>query len=162
MLKLKNIINIINQKLTLLLQIIAVTFFSTATCLYTLQLLLRTIFNQSITGIDPLINYLFALSALIGAALACQTNENIKIEILNNHSIGAFLKPYLNIFAFLITIFVLFIFSQHLLFELNRNEATFLNLKKWILDIPYLIIFITSSFYYLNLFLNNFPKNKSK
>ena len=143
MLKLKNIIHIINKKLTLLLQIIAVVFFSTATCLYTLQLLLRTTFNQSITGIDPFINYLFALSALIGAALACQTNENIKIELLNNYSIGTFLKPYLNIFAFLITIFVLFIFSQHLLFELNRNEETFFKYKK--MDLRYSLL---NHFYY--------------
>ncbi len=142
------------------LSYLAVFFFSLSFLLYGLQTFLRIFFETAILWIDPVSSYLFALSALYGATLAIINDENIKIEIfkkLNHHKKIVFLK---NTLAGLATLFLLVIFFRHLQEELIRGEMAFLNLKKWMLDIPYIFFLLGGLVFYINKIIKIFNPTK--
>ncbi len=137
----------------------AVFFFSLSSILYAFQTFLRIFFNQAIFWIDPLTSYLFALTALYGSALAILKDENIKIEIfkkLNQNRRITFLRESL---AFLATLVLLSIFFVHLRAEFITDDTSFLGIKKWLLDVPYIFFLLASGVFYFNKIRSAFHKD---
>ncbi len=133
--------------------ILSATFFTAAVGLYTLQVTLRLFFHSALYWIDPTIAYLFAITALGGAALACQHNENIKVKFFKRLSQKRAVQLGSESFACLVTLLILYMFYLHLrsvgtLGGAPENEWT-LNAEA-LKDLPYLLIFSGSLLLYIS------------
>ena len=141
---------ILEHIFTFLLKIILIIFFCLAIVLYSFQIISRSFFSSSHLWISPLINYLFIVSAFYGSALAIRTNENIKIDVIKIAKTNSWIRLIINIFALGVTFTMVILFHQHLISEkLIQNSSDFY-VPIWYLDIPMLLLFISSVFYHLN------------
>lgn len=125
-------------------------FFAVAAVLYFTQLIMRY-FNQSFLWIDPLVQYLFVLAALMGAAYAVLFNENIKIELFRKLAEQTWVQRVISASGFIISLLLIYVFYKHLLFTLdpmNSGESAFA-VPEWILALPYLYLFSASAVFYL-------------
>ncbi len=139
-----------------LVKFIAALFFSVSFFLYALQTFLRIFLKDAFLWIDPVSSYLFALSALYGAALAIRNNENIKIEIFKKVEEVRFLVLLKEGLAWLATLILGGIFILHLRQEFLGGDVAFLSLKKWMLDLPYIFFVVASLVFYTVRLCNGF------
>ncbi len=138
-----------------------VSSFSVAVVLYLLQVGLRFT-HHAIFWIDPLVQYLFVLASLLGASYAVKFYENIKIELFSKLSENKIVRFLINLVAALLSLVFIYIFTLRLLEEYHNPEKTDFGVSKWLLELPYLFLFLSSSFYYfLNLFVDQSRENAS-
>ncbi len=88
--------------------------FVLAALLYATQVFLRVGFSGGLFWIDGLTSRLFALSALLGAALAANTGENIKIEALQFLAKKKAFRLLINLFSAVISVLLLYILFLYL------------------------------------------------
>jgi TRAP-type C4-dicarboxylate transport system permease small subunit len=133
--------------------------FAVAGVLYLFQIVLR-FSHHAIFWIDPLVQYLFILASLLGAAYAVKFYENIKIELFRKIAEAKYVRKSVDLVAALLSVFLIYIFYERLLEEYHNPETSDFGVQKWVLEIPYLYLFLASSFYYvLNVFRD--PKTES-
>ena len=126
-----------------------VTAFSVASLLYITNISLRFFSKNSYPWIDQLTGYLFAISPILGASLAIRHDQNLKIEILRKISQTWWAFLIARFFSLIVSIFFLTFFYQHFSIELKRGTVAIVFFKQWMLDLPYLLFFIVSIFFYL-------------
>ena len=128
---------------------IAITGFSFASLTYLTSIVLRIFFKTSIPWIDHLTGYLFAVSPILGAAIAVRTDENIKIELLKKFSEKPLFSLITKTFSLVVSLFFIHFFYQHFSIEFKNDTIAFSFFRQWMLDIPYILFFVCSSFFYL-------------
>ncbi|MFC1504018.1 TRAP transporter small permease [Spirochaetota bacterium] len=143
-------------------KVLIAVFFSAASLLYISQLVLRSFFNVYFLWLEPLIQYLFLISGLFGAAIAVRTDENIKIEIFRKYGNTRTIRIIKYTFACAVTFFIARIFMKHLIFEKSNMSTAAFQVKNWILDIPYIVIFGMSALYYFLNILFEFSKQRER
>lgn len=158
-------IGAIERFLTQVLIWMAVGFFIAGTFLYSFQIISRILFQDSFFWIDTLISYLFTLAALMGASLAVRNRENIKIDILRRYSERPKIRLFTDSFSVIITVLLLLIFLSHTEELYTSNNYSVFGISEWFFNIPYLLLFTSSLFYYGQLlhkdFLNLSKKSNS-
>ncbi|BBM88636.1 hypothetical protein COTS27_00318 [Spirochaetota bacterium] len=127
--------------------LLSVLLFTCGVSLYTVQIILRIFFKSTLYWIDPMIGYLFTIAALWGAALACQHNENIKIELFKKWKQIKFAALVVEFFSLVITVFIIIVFYLHFNTVRDGAETTFS--AEALKDIPYMLIFISSLVFYI-------------
>ena len=132
--------------LDLTLKVVMTTAFSVGGLLYLFQVILRIFFRSSVLWIDPLIQYLFVMAALFGAAFAVKSNENIKIELFRKWAAHPWVRRVVNLTAFAVSALILFTFIQRFGIEFEKNEVSDFLVPRWILEIPYLFLFSMTLF----------------
>jgi TRAP-type C4-dicarboxylate transport system permease small subunit len=124
-----------------------ILFFSTGALLYLVQIGLR-ISHRSVLWLDPLLQYLFVMAALFGASFAVKTGESIKIDIFRKLSRMRALRVALNLIAALISVFITVAFVQRMQHDLARAEVSDFIVARWVLNLPYILLFAFSAVYY--------------
>ncbi|HBE04561.1 MAG: hypothetical protein A2096_17910 [Spirochaetes bacterium GWF1_41_5] len=135
--------------MSILLKVIIGVFFSSASLLYLFQLVLRNFFHISLLWSEPLIQYLFLIAGLLGAAVASEKEENIKIDIFKKLSSHKSVRIIKHIFCLAVTAMITWVFSRQLEFDAADSASSAFRVKNWILDIPYIVIFLLSAVYYI-------------
>ncbi len=181
------------KRFTTVLQYNIILFFSAAVLLYIINVLLRLFSESSFPWISPLINYLFVLAALMGAAYGVRRNENIKIEIFSKFSATKSLRAILYLVAIIASVFIVAVFFMDFLrsvpwrplihqaetmnnagrcigiillnslsglFTLAEKSEFFI--PRWLLNIPYILFFLLTVFYYTLLFLQTLKAKDKK
>lgn len=152
----------IERALTQILIWMAVGFFIAGTFLYSFQIISRILFQDSFFWIDALISYLFTLAALMGASLAVRSRENIKIDILRHYAEKPKIRLFTDGFSSIVTILLLLIFSSHTEELYTSNSYSVFGISEWIFNIPYLLLFTGSLFYYGQLLHKDFRSLSKK
>jgi len=124
-----------------------VAFFSTGAVLYLVQIGLR-LNHRSVLWLDPLLQYLFVMAALFGAAFGVKSGESIKIEVFRKLSQKRPLRVALNLIAAAISGLMTAAFVLRLEQDLARGEASDFVLPRWALNLPYILLFVFSAIYY--------------
>lgn len=141
------------------LKVVMTTAFSVGALLYLFQVILRIFFRSSVLWIDPLIQYLFVMAALFGAAFAVKSNENIKIELFRKWAANPWVRRVVNVTAFAVSGLILFTFIQRFGIEFEKKEISDFLVPRWVLEIPYLFLFSMTLFYYaVNVFRGTPPE----
>lgn len=124
-----------------------IAFFSTGALLYLAQIGLR-LSHRSVLWLDPLLQYLFVMAALFGASFAVKTGESIKIEVFRKFSQKRALRVALNLIAAVISAVITVAFVQRMQHDIARGEASDFVIARWILNLPYILLFTFSAVYY--------------
>lgn len=125
----------------------AVVFFSTAGILYLLQIGLR-LTHQTVLWLDPLLQYLFVMAALFGAAYGVKTGESIKVEIFRKLSSRRWLRVGLNLISAVISGFLTAAFILRFREDWIRGDASDFHVPKWVLTLVYVLLFAITVFYF--------------
>lgn len=124
-----------------------VASFSLASLLYLLQIGLR-LTHQTVLWLDPLLQYLFVMAALFGAAYGVKTGENIKIEIFRKLSSRRWLRVTLNLISAVISGFLTAAFLLRTREDWIRGDVSDFHVPKWILSGIYVGLFAATVFYF--------------
>jgi TRAP-type C4-dicarboxylate transport system permease small subunit len=145
-----------NEKLLeiILTRLLAI-FFTVACILYASNLIMRTALSMRVAWIDPLVQYLFVLSGLMGAAYAVKSSENIKIELFRNLANKKPVKILRVSVSIIITCIILYVFTAYLKSEYSMNIShQIFHIPTWVLAVPYIFLFLVSLSYYTTLLIS--------
>jgi len=123
--------------------------FSSAVLLYLVNLIMRGLFHHHLPWIDTLAPYLFVLSGLLGAAYAARTDSNIKIEVLKKTAGKKTVRIVRFAVSAAVSAVMLTVFIQHSIHEYARAITSAFHVPTWIIDIPYIFLFLMMVFYYI-------------
>lgn len=145
------VLNKIDLLLAKTIQFTTVVCFSLGFLLYFMNFILIKFFHNNLTFIDPLVQYLLVIAGLLGAAWATSSDENIKIEIFKKLSKKPILIIIKNVVALVISLVILKVFGEHFLYEIKTSQKhSGIGVPNFLLDIPYIFLFLVSCFYYLS------------
>lgn len=137
------------NRLAQFVALLTMASFSLASLLYITNIALRFFSKNSYPWIDQLTGYLFAISPILGASLAIRHDQNLKIEILRKVSQSWWALSITRFFSLIVCMFFFTFFYWHFSIELKRGTIAIVFLRQWMLDLPYLLFFLVSIFFYL-------------
>ena len=124
-------------------------FFVIGLTLYLFLVVGRAFFGLNFLWIPPVIQYLFIVAALYGGGLASATNEHMKIDFIKPLMRHPFCQCISALISAGITVMILILFWQHLHLNFVAGIASEVFLPVWVTDVPFLILFSISLYYYV-------------
>ena len=123
-------------------------FFSAGALLSLTQVILRFFLHRAVLWIDPVIQYLFAMAALLGAAYAAKTNDNLKMEVFRGLSAKRPVIRLVQAAAALLSAVLLTLFILRFREEWTLGGMSDFGVPRWALETPYLLLFSGMVFFF--------------
>ena len=117
--------------------------------IFLLEMALKYFFNINIVHLPGLRNYLILISCFFAVTIGIDNDKNIKLDLSAKLSKNKIVSAIKFSAAFLTSVLMTVLFIKYTIFEKQNKTLSYFDVPRYIMIIPYLLVFLISSIYYL-------------